>query len=257
MKKKNLRAVATLLIVAAAVFSCIGCSFNLSDYVDEETASEIASFGKSVIVEKGSEVVSEMVSDVADASSSLMSQLIEEGKKVTSTYGESNEDTSSSDVGNESGKESGSDSSNSGSTTKSGILNSTSDIGLRDVDGKGSNYEFTYDNKVYTAIRWEDHWKIMDSYLIENSNDMIIICQALIDVYPIHGADLESYRTADDMAYEWLQHNIAYAFLPEDNVWRQKSKDVDFNPDDQGKSFIEIYEQRTGKEFKWSEITGG
>ncbi len=254
MKKKNLRAVAIALTMATAVFSCIGCSFNLSDYVDEETASEIASFGKSVIVEKGSEVVSEMVSDVADASSSLMSQLIDEGKKVTSTYGESNEDTSSSGMGNDSG----SDSSNSGSSSsKSGILNSTADIDLRDVDGRGSNYEFTYDNKVYTAIRWEDHWKIMDSYLIENSNDMIIICQALIDVYPIHGADMESYRTADDMAYEWLQHNIAYAFLPEDNVWRQKSKDVDFNPDDQGKSFIEIYEQRTGKEFKWSEITGG
>lgn len=251
MKKKNLRAVAIALSMAAVTFSCVGCSHKLTDYVDEETASEIASFGKSIIVEKGSEVVSEMVSDVVDGSSSLISQLIEEGKSVTSSYDGSDD---ASGIGAES--ESGNIGSSSSDDSK-GILKSTEDIGLTDIDGKGKNYSFTYGEQTFTAVHWDEHWKIMDSYKIENSNDMIIICQALIDVHPIHGADLESYRTAEDMAYEWLQHNIAYEFLPEDNVWRQKSKDVDFNPEDQGKSFIEIYEQRTGKEFKWSDVTGG
>ncbi|WP_026663425.1 hypothetical protein [Butyrivibrio proteoclasticus] len=278
MKKKKLGAIAIALAIAGALATCTGCSLKLSDYVDEETASEIASFGKSLIVEKGSEVVTEMVSDVASSSSSLISQIIEESKTIAeqeasgensggstsgenpggSTSGENPGGNTSGDntAGNESAEESQNNSGNTAGNQASGILTSTADIGLTDSDGKGKNYVFTYGDSIYTAIYWDDHWKIMDSYLIGNSNDMIIICQALIDLHPIHGADHESYRTADDMAYEWLQHNIAYEFLPEDNVWRQKSKDVDFNPDDQGKSFIEIYEQRTGKEFKWSDITG-
>jgi hypothetical protein len=273
MKKKKLGAIAIALAIAGALATCAGCSLKLSDYVDEETASEIASFGKSLIVEKGSEVVTEMVSDVASSSSSLISQIIEESKTIAEqeasgesktiaeqeTSGENPGGNTSGDntTGNESAKENQKNSGNTAGNQASGILTSTADIGLTDSDGKGKNYVFTYGDSSYTAIYWDDHWKIMDSYLIGNSNDMIIICQALIDLHPIHGADHESYRTADDMAYEWLQHNIAYEFLPEDNVWRQKSKDVDFNPDDQGKSFIEIYEQRTGKEFKWSDVTGG
>ena len=278
MKKKKLGTIAIALAIAGASATCAGCSLKLSDYVDEETASEIASFGKSLIVEKGSEVVTEMVSDVASSSSSLISQIIEESKTIAeqeasgenpggstsgenpggSTSGENPGGNTSGDntAGNESAEESQNNTGNTAGNQASGILTSTADIGLTDSDGKGKNYVFTYGDSIYNAIYWDDHWKIMDSYLIGNSNDMIIICQALIDLHPIHGADHESYRTADDMAYEWLQHNIAYEFLPEDNVWRQKSKDVDFNPDDQGKSFIEIYEQRTGKEFKWSDITG-
>lgn len=276
MKKKKLGAIAIALAIAGASATCAGCSLKLSDYVDEETASEIASFGKSLIVEKGSEVVTEMVSDVASSSSSLISQIIEESKTIAEqeasgesktiaeqdASGENSGGNTSGDntAGNESSDaqadENRNNSGNTAGNQASGILTSTADIGLTDSDGKGKNYVFTYGDSIYTAIYWDDHWKIMDSYLIGNSNDMIIICQALIDLHPIHGADHESYRTADDMAYEWLQHNIAYEFLPEDNVWRQKSKDVDFNPDDQGKSFIEIYEQRTGKEFKWSDITG-
>lgn len=272
MKKKKLGTIAIALAIAGASATCAGCSLKLSDYVDEETASEIASFGKSLIVEKGSEVVTEMVSDVASSSSSLISQIIEESKTIAEqeasgesktiaeqeASGENPGGNTSGDntAGNESAEESQNNTGNTAGNQASGILTSTADIGLTDSDGKGKNYVFNYGDSIYTAIYWDDHWKIMDSYLIENSNDMIIICQALIDLHPIHGADHESYRTADDMAYEWLQHNIAYEFLPEDNVWRQKSKDVDFNPDDQGKSFIEIYEQRTGKEFKWSDITG-
>lgn len=261
MKKKKLGAIAIALAIAGVLATCAGCSLKLSDYVDEETASEIASFGKSLIVEKGSEVVTEMVSDVASSSSSLISQIIEESKTIAEqeASGENPGGNASGDntAGNESAEESQNNTGNTAGNQATGILTSTADIGLTDSDGKGKNYVFTYGDSIYTAIYWDDHWKIMDSYLIENSNDMIIICQALIDLHPIHGADHENYRTADDMAYEWLQHNIAYEFLPEDNVWRQKSKDVDFNPDDQGKSFIEIYEQRTGKEFKWSDITGG
>ena len=99
--------------------------------------------------------------------------------------------------------------------------------------------------------------QIMNSYKISSESDMLVICQVLIDIHPIHGSDMESYRTADDMVYEWLQHNLAYELLPEDNYWRNKAKDVDFNPEDQGKSFVEIYEQRTGKEFDFSVIYGG
>ncbi|WP_029231627.1 hypothetical protein [Butyrivibrio sp. VCB2006] len=222
MKKKKLIA-ATMLL--AITLSQVGCSNVFSDYIDDETASSIASLGKSFAVEKGTE----MVSDIVENSTALISQMIEESK--------SPDDADSSD-------------------SVTGILSSTADIGLMDADGKDTNYIFTYGDVAFAAIHWDDHWKIIDSYLIENSSDMVIICQALIDVHPIHGADMENYRTADDMAYEWLQHNLAYEFLPEGNAWREKSKDVDFNPDDQGKTFIEIYEERTGKEFNFKEIMG-
>ena len=75
------------------------------------------------------------------------------------------------------------------------------------------------------------------------------ICQALIDIHPIHGSDMISYRTSDDMVYEWLQHNFAYSVLPDDNLWKNNAKNVDFDPQDQGKSIKEIYEDRTGKKF--------
>ena len=65
---------------------------------------------------------------------------------------------------------------------------------------------------------------------------------------------MESYRTAGDMAYEWVQHNIAYAVLPDDSRWKKSTKDVDLNPADQGLSFVEIYERQTGKELTVEEI---
>ena len=58
-----------------------------------------------------------------------------------------------------------------------------------------------------------------------------------------------SYRTADDMAYEWVQHNLAYEILPEGNSFRNSAKDVDLDPRDQGMSLVEIYEDRTGKKI--------
>ena len=60
---------------------------------------------------------------------------------------------------------------------------------------------------------------------------------------------MKSYRTVDDLVYEWQQHNLAYTILPDDNSWKEHAKDVDLNPDDQGKSLEEMYEDRTGNEL--------
>lgn len=130
-----------------------------------------------------------------------------------------------------------------------GILSNPSDINLRDTDGNGKNYLFTYDGEDFSVVYTTDNWKIYDSYKINNTEDMTIICEALISVHQIHGSDMESYRTAEDMAYEWLQHNIAYQFLPDESPWKVHAQNVDLDPKDQGKSFSEIYEDRTGKEF--------
>ncbi|WP_044914823.1 hypothetical protein [Butyrivibrio sp. WCE2006] len=130
-----------------------------------------------------------------------------------------------------------------------GILNSTADINLRDLDGNGSNYAFTYDGTDYSAVYTTDNWRVEDSYKINNIADITIICQALIDVHPIHGRDMQSYREASDLAFEWLQHNLAYAALSDDNSLKSHAKDVDLDPADQGRSFEEMYEDRTGKEL--------
>lgn len=138
--------------------------------------------------------------------------------------------------------------------SEDGILSDASDINFHDVDGKGKNYVFTYDGVEYSAVYTKDNWKIIDSYKIENSEDMKIICSALIEEHPVHGSDMQSYRTADDMVYEWEQHNIAYAFLPDDNRWKARTKDVDLNPEDQNLSFAEIYERQTGKKMTIDEL---
>ena len=130
-----------------------------------------------------------------------------------------------------------------------GSLTSTEDIGLYDVDGGGWCYAFTYRGEEFRAQYYYDNWTIYDSYKITNGHDMKIICQALIDINPVHGSDYESYRTAKDMKYEWKQHNLAYKYLPEDNPWRQNAMNVDFDPEDQGRSFEEMYEARTGQDI--------
>ena len=135
----------------------------------------------------------------------------------------------------------------------SGYLISTSDIGLTNYDGMGAKYYFTYKGEEFRTLYQNDCWTIYDSYKITNKADMKIICQALIDVHPVHGKDLSSYRTADDMAYEWEQHNIAYKYLPDDNSWKESAGNVDLDPYDQGRSFEEIYEDRTGKKFSIKE----
>lgn len=168
---------------------------------------------------------------------------------------EAEEDSSIEDVDKETALEEDSsadhlDSSFAASTeVGSGILSDPSDINLRDADGNDKNYLFTYDGEDFSVVYTTDNWKIYDSYKINSTEDMTIICEALISVHQIHGSDMESYRTAEDMAYEWLQHNIAYQFLPDESPWKVHAQNVDLDPKDQGKSFSEIYEDRTGKEF--------
>lgn len=129
------------------------------------------------------------------------------------------------------------------------VLSITKDINLRDLDGNKTNYIFTYNNENFSAKYTKDNWHIEDSYKITDAKDIGLICQALIDVHPIHGKDMKSYRTVDDLVYEWQQHNLAYTILPDDNSWKEHAKDVDLNPDDQGKSLEEMYEDRTGNEL--------
>ena len=137
----------------------------------------------------------------------------------------------------------------SGGISLTGHISSAEDLNLHDEYGGGTNYVFTYNGEEFRAQYYYDNWTIYDSYKITNKHDMKIICQALIDIHPIHGKDYESYRTADDMVYEWKQHNLAYKYLPEDNAWRPNAANVDFDPEDQGRSFEEIYEDRTGQEL--------
>lgn len=134
------------------------------------------------------------------------------------------------------------------------ILKSPEDIGLHDTDGYETNYAFTYGDQEFTAEYTYDNWRVYDSWRITNGKDLEIICQALLDEHTVHGSDLESIRTAEDMAFEWQQHNIAYAVLPEDNAWREHAKDVDLDPADQGRTFEEIYEDRTGEEIDYGDF---
>ncbi len=143
------------------------------------------------------------------------------------------------------------------SSSTAGILKSAADIELTDTDGNGKNYHFYYVGDDFTAIYTTDNWEVKDSYRVHSEADMIIICQALIDEHPVHGKDMESYRTAEDMAYEWQIHNMGYAFFSDDENLRNKAKDVDFDPKDQGLTIEEFYESRTGKEFDVNVILGG
>ena len=135
-----------------------------------------------------------------------------------------------------------------------GILQSTDDLSLNDVDGRKTNFTFLYKNEVFNATYTKDNWHIEDSYKINNKNDIIIICKALTDIYPIHGKDMKSFRTIDDLVYEWEEHNIAYDFLPKDSIWKENAKSVDLDPEDQGRNIKEIYEARTGKKLNLKDI---
>ncbi|MBR3152999.1 MAG: hypothetical protein IKF52_05320 [Clostridia bacterium] len=121
------------------------------------------------------------------------------------------------------------------------------EIQLQDIDGDNNNFIFEYKDEIYNAKYTTDNWKIINSYKITDKNDIQQICQALINIHPIHGKDMESYRTAEDLADEWIQHNIAYNFLSDGSEWKQNVKDVDLNPEDQGKSLLEIYQDRINK----------
>ena len=131
-----------------------------------------------------------------------------------------------------------------GAAESAAILSSPEEIGLTDTDGNGKNYVFTYNGIEFQARYTPDNWKIIDSYRVTEQEDMKIICEALSEVHPIHGRDMVSYRTPEDMAYEWQQHNIVFYLLPEESPQRQNVKDVDLDPKDQGKSYVEMYRDR-------------
>ena len=122
-------------------------------------------------------------------------------------------------------------------------------IELQDLDGKQTNFSFTYQGETFKASFGNESWHIVNSYKIKKEEDIKAICQALIQQHPVLGRDRESYRTAEDMTYEWLQHNLAYEVLPEGNRWKEHAKDVDLDPEDQGRSLQEMYEARTGKQW--------
>ena len=126
------------------------------------------------------------------------------------------------------------------------LLSSPGDIALTDTDGLGQNYTFTYGEETFRALYEPDNWHIYNSCMIEDHNDIVLICQALITEHPIHGADMQSMRTAEDMAYEWEQHNIAYYLLPESSRWKEDTRDVDLDAKDQGKSLLELFMDRVG-----------
>ena len=129
-----------------------------------------------------------------------------------------------------------------------GLIKSPEEFEIYDTDGCEWDYEFVYDGRIYEAIYTAEpeNWKIIDSYKITDHSDMTIICKALSDIHPIHGKDYITFRTPEDMVYEWEQHNLAYKLLPDSNSWKQNARDVDLDPEDQGKGLYELYKARTG-----------
>ena len=124
------------------------------------------------------------------------------------------------------------------------LLSSPEDIGLHDTDGNGVDYIFSYGGEEFFALYEPDNWHITDSYKIEDEDDILFICQALISVHPIHSADMQSYRAAEDMAFEWHQHNLAYNHLPDSSEWKSNAKDVDLDSKDEGKGLFNFLMDR-------------
>ena len=126
------------------------------------------------------------------------------------------------------------------------LLTAPEDIALHETEESGQ-YQFTYGSEIFSAVYTTNHWKVIDSCRITNPVDIQYICEALRQEHPIPSADYKGWRTAEDMAYEWQQHNLAHALLPENSEWRSHTQDVDLNPEDQGKSLYDLYRERTGR----------
>ena len=107
----------------------------------------------------------------------------------------------------------------------------------QEIEGFGEDYKALYSYNT---------WTIYDSYKITNKKDMKIICQALSDEHQVPSRDGQSYRTAEDMAYEWDQHNKIHMVAPEDSVTRERTKNVDLDPEDQGKTYKDLYNENLG-----------
>lgn len=122
-------------------------------------------------------------------------------------------------------------------------LGSPAEIGLASEDDV--HFTFSYHNEIFQAVFITDTWKIIDSYKITNSADLVIICRALTEKHPVPTSDRSGERTPEDLAYEWEQHNLAYSLLPEGAKWKDNAKDVDLNPEDQGKNIVNYVIERT------------
>ena len=131
-----------------------------------------------------------------------------------------------------------------GYTEGESFIEGEPEISYEYTDEDFEYYSLEYAGGTFEVIHEYDNWKIFDSYKIRNSRDMEKICQSLIDIYPVHGRDLSSYRNAEDMTYEWVIHNIAYDILDDDDFYKQCAASVDLDPDEQNKTLLEIYSDR-------------
>ena len=256
----RMKRVIVIIAVAALVFACCyaGCarSSGFVSAVQEKLSSELGSVASETLP-------SELVSTVAEVLSSAAEKAKELAPARNDADGESGE--AEGDDGADGGSGT-SDVANDGSGTDggtsiwslpspgdislgSGKFSSAADVALVPTDDYAQSYVFDYGGEEFAAYFDSYSWKVYDSYRITNHGDIVAICQALINEHPVYGSDRESLRTADDMAFEWEQHNLAYKLLPEDSHWRDDAKDVDLDPNDQGKTFPEIYESRTGQPF--------
>ena len=120
-------------------------------------------------------------------------------------------------------------------------LQSTDDINLRAAGG--GYYYFTYNGEDYKALYSYSTWTIYDSYKITNKKDIKIICQALSDEHQVPSRDGQSYRTVDDMAYEWDQHNKIHMIAPDGSRTKERTRNVDLDPEDQGKTYKDYYNE--------------
>ena len=100
--------------------------------------------------------------------------------------------------------------------TSVSILHSVGELSLSTEDD--IHFTFLYNGETYHATFAEDTWKIIDSWKITDRSDM---------------------------TFEWEQHNIAYYMLPEGAKWKENAKDVDLNPEDQGKTILNFLLERS------------
>ena len=124
------------------------------------------------------------------------------------------------------------------------LLSSPPQITYQYSDEDYEYYSFIYGDEEFSVLHDNDNWKIFESYKIRNSEDMKLICQAMIDIDPVHGADMSSYRTTEDMAYEWIQHNIVYDLPGLDDEIKDSAANVDMDPKDQNMTIMEMYYNR-------------
>ena len=119
-------------------------------------------------------------------------------------------------------------------------------------------YNFAYNGKTYSATYNESEqcWTIIDSFEISDKKVMYLECYNLIAKNPVPTEPGgTTYRTLDDMVYEWEQHNVAYNYfikiynsgIPFSSELYNyiaegisRAKNVSINPGDQGKNWIEL-----------------